>query len=181
MKDDDNTKFNPLVWGILFFTFWLSLRTIGQLQTLQEVLSWFCLGLSVVLWLSIFIQPLRTVFDKPKARAVFLPVVFFVSIMSFALSLVGSLSDIGGFTRELSLVLGLLWIVAYFLVIVRSATTVRITRIASILASLTFVGFGIYRFINSQILAGALLVALGIASLVIIAKRPGMWHQFPPV
>jgi len=181
MKNDDNTKFNPLVWGILFFTFWLSLRTIGQLQTLQEVLSWFFLGLSVVLWLSIFIQPLRTVFGKPKVVKVVLLLVFFASIIGFAFSLVGSLFYMKGFTQELSLVLGLLWIVAYFLVIVRSATTIRITRIASILASLTFVGFGIYRFINSQILAGALLVALGIAALVIAAKKPGMWHQFPPV
>lgn len=175
MKDDNNSKFNPLAWGILFFTFWLSLRTIGQLQTLQEVLSWFFLGLSVVLWLSIFIQPLRTVFDKPKTRAV-LPMVFLVPIMSFALSLVGSLSAIGGFTRELSLVLGFLWFVACLLVMVRS-----IIRIIGILASLTFVGFGIYHLINSQIIVGATLVALGIVALVIAAKRPRMWHQFPPV
>jgi len=176
MQDNDNTKFNPVAWGILFFTFWLSLRTISQLQTLQEVLSWASLGLSVVLGLSIFIPYLAHIFNGSKAKTVFLPLIFFVFITGYTLSWVGSLPSMGGFTRDLSFVLVFLWIVACLLVMVRS-----IIRIIGMLASLTFVGFGIYHLIDSQIIVGATLVALGVVALVIATKRPRMWHHFPPV
>ena len=180
MKYNDNTNvnriasFNPLAWGILFFTFWLSLRTISQLQTLQEILSWASLGLSGILWLSILIPPLADIFDKPRAKTVFLPLIFFVSITGYTFSWVGSLPGMEGFARDLSFILGFLWIVAYLLVLVRSTT-----RVIGILASSTFVGFGIYHLIDSQIVGGAALLVLGIVLLVIATKRPRIWRHFP--
>jgi len=180
MKYNENTNldrtasFNPLAWGILFFVFWLSLRTVSQLQTLQEVISWSFLGLSGILWLSIPIPQLADIFDRPRVKTVFLPLIFFVSITGYTLSWVGTLPSMEGFARDLSIVLGFLWIVAYLLVLVRSTT-----RVIGILASLTFVGFGIYHLVNSQIIGGATLLALGIVLLVIATKRPRMWHHFP--
>ncbi len=172
-KDNkDNGVFNPIAWGILFFGFWLSLRTIGEPQDLQIGFSWAFLVFSVILWLSIFIPPLRDILNHKYSVKFFLPIIFYVSIFAFVLGWIGSWSSLEDCFRTLSIILGFMWILAYLFILIRITN-----RLPGIVVSVVFIGLAIYRFINGLILDGILLVVIGVVILVIAIWRPNIWHR----
>ena len=169
---EESTEFNPLFWGILFFAFWLSLRTVGQPQDLQIGLSWFFLGLSAILLISIFPIKLRELLNKRYSKKFTLPIVFYGSIFAFVLGWIGSWSSLEGSIRTISVILGFLWIVAYLLILIRITS-----KPMGIIVSIVFFCLAIYRFVNILILDGILSMLLGVVVLVIAIWRPKIWHK----
>jgi len=168
----ENRAFNPLAWGILFFSFWLSLRTIGEPQAMKIGFSWAFLGFSVILWLSIFVPPLRAILNHKYAVKFFLPIIFYVSIFTFVLGWVGSLANLEEHIRTLTIIFGFLWILAYLFILIRITN-----KPLGVIVSLVSIGLAIYRFIKGLNLAGIMLVLIGIVIFVIAIWRPNIWHK----
>jgi len=175
-----STSFNPLAWGILFFSFWISLQMIDELPPFQQHMGWFFLGLSAALFLSIFCPWLQKLWIKPSVSGFFLPLIFFVSLLGFAISVASSLSNLEGISRAISVFGGVLWFIAYFLVLARVAAELgRRGFWASIVICSALIGNGIYVALTSNVVVGTILVALGIISIVIVIKKLPIWHKFP--
>ncbi len=168
----ENRVFNPVAWGILFFSFWLSLRTIGEPQDLQIGFSWAFLGLSGILWLSIFVPTLRDILYHKYSVKFFLPIIFYVSIFTFALGWIGSWANVEGYLRTLTIIFGFMWILAYLFILIRITN-----KPLGIIVSIVFIGLAIYRFTNGLILAGIMLVIIGIVIFVVALWRPNIWHR----
>lgn len=177
-KNREPTLFNPLAWGILFFSFWISLQTIPKSTPVIQGMSWFFLGISVVLWFSIFLKNLQDLLIKPGLRGFFLPLLFFVSLLALAITLTQSWTLLQGVALYVSIIAGILWFVAYILILVRFAAG-KIGRMVGIVISVVIIGIGIYTLVTSDIVAGIVLVGLGIASMLIAIFRPPIWHRFP--
>jgi hypothetical protein len=165
------TRFNPLSWGILFFSFWVLLQTIPESTACIQGWSWFFLGMSVLLWFSIFVKKLRDFLNRPGPSRYFLPLVFFVSLFAFAVSLSQSWVVLKEIPLYISVVGGILWFVAYLLILVRLAVE-RAGRTIGIVVSLGIVLVGIRLLITPDILAGIVLIALGGIATVIAIRRP---------
>jgi len=183
-QTDENEQkpvpFNPLAWGILFFSLWLLLQMIEELPPVQQCIGWFFLGLSAVLFCSIFIPPLRKLLIRPGLGGFFPPLIFFVSLIGFAIALATSWSNLEGVSRTISVLGGIAWFIAYILVLARVAAELgRKGFWAGIVICIALIGNGIYVAFTSDVLAGIILVVLGIISMVVVIKKPPIWHKFP--
>jgi len=190
-SDENGQKpipFNPLAWGIAFFSFWISLKMIDKLPPFLQVAAWFFLVLSAVLWLSILIQPLRNLLIRPCVSGIILPLIFFVPLLGFTISFASSLSNLEGAYRTISAIGGFLWIIAYLLVMMMVAAELnRVGFWLGIALGIVLIGVGAYHIgigtckaLTSDIIAGIILVALGIGSTVVVIKKPSIiWHKWP--
>jgi hypothetical protein len=177
-----SVSLNPLAWGILFFGFWLSLQAFNELSALQQGIGWFFLGLSAVLFCSIFPLPIQKLLTNPGVGGFFVALIFFVSLMGFAFSLVQSWSNLegGSYLMYISVIGGNLWFIAFFLVLVRIVAELeRVGLWFGIAICIVTVVIGIYNAITSDILAGIILIALGLGSIVVVIKKPRIWHKLP--
>ena len=173
-------SFNPLAWGILFFSFWISLQTIDKLSPLQERIGWLFLVLSAVLFCSIFISRLHNFLIRPGLIGFFIPLIFFISLMGFTITLVQSWPNLEGAFRYIAVIGGVLWLIAYLLVLMRIVAELgRVGFWLGIVICIALIGKGIYDAFTSDVGAGIMLVALGIISIVIVIKKPSIWHKWP--
>jgi hypothetical protein len=170
--------FNPLAWGILFFSFWLSLRTIGEIGAVQQGFAWFFLGLAGMLWLSIAIPPLGKSLANPNRTKLLVPIIFFVSMFAYMINLLNSIKYIEGPTLQIAMIFGFLWIVAYLVVLIRN-----VERNVGISISLSLIGLAVYYFSRpptaEPLLSAIILLALGIVLLVTTIKKPAIYQRFP--
>jgi hypothetical protein len=175
-------SFNPLAWGILFFSFWISLQIFGELSPLQQGIGWFSLVLSAVLFCSIFILPLQKLLTRPGLSGSFISLIFFISLTGFTITLVQSWSNLEDTPHLLyiSVIGGVLWFIAYILVLVRMIAELgRAGFWFSIVPCSAIIGIGLHKAITSDVLAGIIMVALGIGAIVIVIKKPPIWHKLP--
>ena len=136
-SDKPATQFNPLSWGILFFSFWILLQPISEPPAFVQGVSWFFLGMSVLLGLSIVLKKLQNFLNRQGPRGFFLPLVFFVSLFAFAVSLSQSWGILKEIPLCISVVGGILWLIAYLLILVRFAAE-RIGRTIGVVFSLGY-------------------------------------------
>ncbi len=170
--------FQPLAWGILFFTFWLSLRTISGIGAVQHRFAWFFLGLAGMLWLSIVIPPLGRFFANPKRTKIIMPLIFFVSLYAYVINWLISIKSIEGVTLEIAVVFGFLWIVAYLLVLISYVPMKFGIGVSSSLIGLA--GFYFVKQATAEpLLSAIILLSLGIVLLVITIKKPLIYQKFP--
>ena len=176
----ESDAFNPLAWGILFFSLWLSLQPFGELSLFQQGIGGFFLFLSAVMFCSIFMKCLRDFLNKPSLISFLLPVIFFASLMGFAFSLVQSWTNLEGTSLYISIIGGALWLIAYFLILIRIVAELgKIGFWMGTVIGIALIGKGIYDAFTSDVVAGIILIALGIGTIVIVVKKPPIWHKFP--
>ena len=117
------SRFDPLAWGMLFFTIWITTITVGELDTFQGTVSWAFLAVSGTLFLSIFIPPLALIMSTKTAKQIFLPCIFSLMIFGFTIGWIGSLKDISGWEQTIVVIFGFLWLIAYLMVLIRSTAS----------------------------------------------------------
>jgi len=133
------------------------------------------ISLSDVLGLSLFSSCLRELLDRGVVRSFLLPMIFFVSLLCFAASWIGSLSDMKSTDLAIAVYVGFGWLVAYLIILVRSAM-----RIAGVIVSLLMVAIGVIYLINvTPTLSGWILILLGTILLVVSLWRPRFFAIFP--
>ncbi|MFW6116236.1 MAG: hypothetical protein ACOC6F_00780 [bacterium] len=170
--------FNPMAWGVLLFSFWISLQTLPESTCLIVGMSWFFFGISVALWVSVFCRHLQDLVTRPALAGFFLPIVFFASLLAFVVTLIQSWGPLEGIARHVSLIAGSLWVVAYLVVLMRFVAG-KLGHTVGIVLSAILMGIGVYTLVSSDLLGGVILIVLGIISILIAIFRPPIWHRFP--
>lgn len=170
----DAYDFNPLAWGILFFTFWLTLVALPlELNLGQKIVAWSTFGISGILWLSILLRPLREWMKSKRVKEIYLPSVFFISIGGYTISWVSSLPSIQLSNIPFAVYGGFIWLLTCILILVGSSS-----KKVGIFGSLLFVIAGIYTIIQTNVLGGVILICFGLILLFIAIKRPSwLWHE----
>jgi hypothetical protein len=95
------SQYNPVSWGTLLFSLWLTLIVLGpntdygiMLIRAQEVATWIILALSVLLFLSIMVTPISTLLKKKQFEQIFIPFVFMMSFLGFTAAWTGKFGDL---------------------------------------------------------------------------------------
>lgn len=190
-------SFKPLPWGVLFFSFWASLRSaIENPSLLMQLIEWFLLGLSGILLLAVFTQPLFPIFRRILAKhiprldrivtrenvsRVFVSLVFFTTLIGFPTHIITKWSELQGIDVPISAVGLVCWIIAYLLVLVGIVS--RIGRNGQIIGGIISVII-IWNAINafkSDDLAGWILLGIGVSSIIIVITKPKFWHLWQVV
>jgi hypothetical protein len=177
------SRFNPLAWGILFFTLWLKLRTAEELNTSQETISWAFLAVSVILFLSIVIPPLARIMSTKTAEQILIPTVFFLSIFSLIFAWAGDLKDmyeksITGLEIPVGVIFGFLWLIAYLMILTHSISIH--SRYFGIAFSAVYAIIGIYViFTEPNKWGGVILIIIG-AILCLVATKI-LKINYPPI
>jgi len=126
--DDDDDKLNPLGWGTLFFTVWISIKVLEELNTkkikitpfqtdFQTGFGWLLLVVSVTLLVSIYCIRWRDILKKFTKKFYPFPAVVILSIISFILGWVPGFA-LKGSDQWLVGVIGFLWLVTPILVLI---------------------------------------------------------------
>jgi hypothetical protein len=177
-EKEEKYELNPLSWGMLFFTFWLTLIVLPVKVTIwQIILAWFCFGLSVLLLIAIYVPWLRKQYRKPSIRGMVLPIVFDITMASFVIGFVTSLTGTKGVIRNIIVYVGFIWVVTYLLILIRASI-----KGIGILASVVFFGYGIYLMAQANdephMITGIVSTLIGIVMGYISIKRPKcLWHE----
>jgi hypothetical protein len=176
-EKEEKYELNPLSWGMLFFTFWLTLIVLPVEVTIwQRILAWFCFGLSVLLLIAIYVPWLRDQYKKPTIESIVLPVVFEITMASFVIGFITSLTGMAEPIRSITIYGGFIWFVTYLFVLIRASN-----KGIGVLASVVFFGYGIYLVSQAQnapdMVAGIVSMLLGIVSAYIAIRRPKIWHE----
>lgn len=159
----DVESFNPLGWGTLFFTLWVSVKMAkeirpGWLNDVRDGFEWIFLGWSVILCLSIFYPPLESVLQSRKATQKYMYAVFLATLSGYVF---GWLPGFGleGVYQDLALGVGFLWLTTYVLVALSRLNSVLYRAIFC----LAFVGIWINALARYGFLGTSPLFALSIA------------------
>lgn len=169
----ESSNFQPLAWGILFFSFWLTLKTIPQSSRMINSLSWLSVIVSGIMWLSLILPPWRRLLNKPTVKFVYLPSVFFISITAYIVGWLGSLSSVKGTDFNISFWFGFVWLITYLLILMRAST-----RKVGMGGGVLFIAAGVYYLAKSNIIGGVTLIILGILGISIALKQPKwLWHE----
>jgi hypothetical protein len=175
----DDTKINPLGWGILFFMFWVSLITIPGIkeQTLSWYMAWVSFGLSILMLISIE-QHIRNWLSKPGLIRYVVMLVFYISLMSYSIAYVGSVGAVDATIRPILIIFGFIWLLVYLCILAS-----RSPRPWGIVVSLLFIAIGVYNFITKQTEIGRLslilCVVIAIITLVCSLKKPKFLSEIP--
>ena len=184
--------FKPLPWGVLFFSFWATLRTVDNPTPLIERVAWFFLALSGILLLSIFTQPLFPLFRRILAKYVprlnrivtrenvswfFVSLVFYTTFLGFPVNIVMKWSKLQAIDISISIVGLVCWMIAYVLVLVSIVSRLgRKGQVIGGIVSASIIGYAINAF-RSNVLAGLIVLVIGVASIIISIKPPKTpWH-----
>ncbi|OGO23245.1 MAG: hypothetical protein A2Z28_00715 [Chloroflexi bacterium RBG_16_51_9] len=109
-------SFNPLSWGILFFTLWLTVQALNTTTSSQKNFSWFFLGLSIIALVSIPWRWLRNLLNSQRASQIILPIVFELTVAGYVIGWVGMLKDVHGAVLALTVAIGFIWLIVYIMV-----------------------------------------------------------------
>ena len=170
----DSNQYKPLAWGILFFTFWLTLMALPmEINLGQKIIAWSAFVMSWILWLSIIVRPLREMMKKRSMKQIYLPIIFFIFIIGYTVSWVGSLQGIQLSNMPFAVYGGFVWLLTYILVMVGSSS-----KKVGIVGSLLYIIAGIYTLIQKNMLGGGILLCFGVILLWIAIKRPSwLWQE----
>ena len=175
----DDTKINPLGWGILFFMFWVSIITIPNIkdQALSWYMAWISFGLSIIMLISI--EPhVRNWLSKPGLVRYIVMIVFYISLMSYAVAYISSVGAVDATIRPTLIIFGFIWLLVYLCILAS-----RSPRPWGIVVSILFIAIGIYNFITKQPDIGRLSLiiccVIAILTLVCSLTKPKFVSEIP--
>ena len=161
-----SSQFNPLAWGIMFFSIFLSLKTLPETD-LNNSLSFTFLAFSVIMFAAIWSRFLSSIFEIQTVKTIIAPIIFLTSFFGFIFSYIGSISSLDETTRCITIIVGSLWMFTFLILLVINAK-----REIGLLASITFVGLGVYHFISQDIVIAIILVVVGLIMAILTWKKP---------
>jgi len=177
-EGEEKYQLNPLSWGMLFFTFWLTLSVLPVEATIwQTILAWFCFGLSVLLLVAVYVPWLRDQYKKRRIEGIVLPIVFEITMAGFVIGFVTSLEGADHAIRSIVVYMGFIWLMTYILILIRASH-----KGIGILAGVAFFGYGIYLVAQARTtpntIAGIVSMLIGMIIAYIAIKRPKwLWHE----
>jgi hypothetical protein len=161
--NEDDEKLNPLGWGTLFFSVWVSLKVLKELNPkmkvtlFQIVLEWALLAVSVILLFAIYIVPWRDILKKFTQKYYAFPIVFIITVFSFILGWVPGLG-LTGMNQWLAAGIGFLWFITPIMIIIA-----RFKRLLTRgLICIVFLGLWIHYFMNKGFIGSWPLLAIGL-------------------
>jgi len=176
----DDFAFNPLSWGVLFFSLWLSLKTVDSVVPLgpfQRGLANVAIVVSIVMLVSTpFTNWLRNKLQTIIRNASVLPVIYVITVFVYTIGFLTVVPSLKGPDVALAITIGFLWLVAYGMVAL-SRLKYPMTRLRMCLVVLVM-------FIVSLTTTGIsgswpLLVVL--ALFVLPALKPSWFRTIPLV
>jgi hypothetical protein len=161
----NDTTINPLGWGILFFTFWLSIMTMPNLrgQTVASCVAWVSLSLSILMLISI--EPhIRNWLNTPGIIRYILTGVFYITLLSYAVTYIGGIGAVYPAIRPWVIIIGFIWFMVFFCILIS-----RVPGTLGIITFVIFAGLSIYNLITKRTDIGRLTaIYLGVIAVVIL-------------
>lgn len=167
-------SFNPLSWGILFFTLWLTVQALNTLPDFQKNFSWFFLGLSIVALVSIPWNWLRKLLNTQRASQIILPVIFELTVAGYIIGWVGMLKDMHGAVLGLAVAIGFIWLIVY--VMVAAAKIVK-PYLRALICTIFF-GVWVYYFVNTG-LSGSWPLIVVMVAVFWASTKPQQFRWVP--
>ncbi len=164
-----NVSIDPFGWGVLFFTFWLTILTLPIKQTSYNVfIAWFSLAISALFFASILWPWLRAFLDKPAVKRIYAPTIFVISAAAYILGWLGSLPALSGGTLAVAIFGGTLWFLLADVILIRSVPIKFgiVGPVAFIIAGLYFILF------SHQPLSGLVSIGFGVLTLIVMIAHP---------
>ena len=124
ITEDNDESYNPLAWGILFFTMWLTLVTIHGTGKTTTWIPMALLILSILLMLSIFLKILfLKIFKNDVTTKIFkfistmiIPLVFEITISGYIIAWIQGVSTLTEPNLTIAIIIGFFWIIIYVIV-----------------------------------------------------------------
>jgi hypothetical protein len=119
------SSYNPLSWGILFLTFWTTLRSVPNKNSTQNIVGYSFLGFSFVFWLLMVSPWMKKQMEKKWMTNSLIPkfLIPFVSAVTFFGFIFGvcvSIPQLELIDQVIAWILLLLWIFVYMSEIFRA-------------------------------------------------------------
>jgi hypothetical protein len=120
---EDDEKLNPLGWGTLFFTVWISLKVLEQLHPQMKVtLTIFLfqlalLAISAALLLAIYHVGWREILEKFTKKFYVFPIVYVISVLGYMFGLVPGFS-LHRLDQWVVIIIGFLWLITPIIVVI---------------------------------------------------------------
>lgn len=186
---DNETKINPLGWGILFFTFSLLLITTpGLKEKIQFTnLSLDTAGIHLlflvstifsVLMLLAIIQPIRNKLSTPNIKKWVILFVYDITLLGYFVTFISGISATGGLIQHIVLWFGFLWMVV-ILLILASATTRRIGVMFSVVLLIAGIVLFFTQSTDIHWMSLIIFVILAILTFVVSLFQPKCLKNIP--
>jgi hypothetical protein len=165
VKDIKKIIFNPVSLGTLYFSFALSLWSSKQIDDPQiKGITIFLTVISVIFFISVYSKWVVKIVNKVVKWLTLLTFIGFV--YGFAIGWLQSLSGVSGAVLDFIVYFGFAWFVTILLVEVKEVQSKFLRISGSILVAIALVWIAITKYVNSDNIAGGVLVV--IALLVIL-------------
>ena len=176
----------------MLFSLWSSLRIAIENPSPQiQVIEWFFLVVSGICFLAVIaklfpflyrtimqrVPRLNKILTNQNASWFFVPLVLLSTFIGFPTNIILNWSKLQGISLYILVVVLVCWIVAYLWVFVAMVSQIgKKGRIIGGIASVIIIGNAINAF-QSDVLAGCMLLVIGVASIILVIKPPkGIWH-----
>jgi hypothetical protein len=190
-KDKYHPHYSPVSWGTLFFLLWVTLKTIGPnkdfgvfIANSQVWISYFILGVSLILGVSIFVTPLANCLKKERFERTFVPFVFYLSFLSYTAAWVGKFqlffknNGANTIDSNILVIFGFIWFIIFFMVMINSFKQI----LNLLFSSFCFAGSIYYLFFYPNKLGAIILIIVSLFLLFISAKIiPVNYSIYPDV
>lgn len=171
---------NPLSLGILLFVFCLTLWGQGLSDLTRTIMGAVALAISVVLGIAVLCKPLRQwLYASQRWVYVFvLPLAVVGYLFAYLYTWLSTMQALGGIPFNAVFAVGFFWI--FILVMAEASQLSRKSRWLGIAFSLVFFALAVKLFFALEWLAGAALLAYGLAILLrVIFERWAIWDKLP--
>lgn len=192
LNNQEPIPFKPLPWGVMLFILWVSLRSaIENPPPRIQVIEWFFLVVSGICFLAVIaklfpfsyrtimqrVPRLNKILTNQNASWFFVPLVLLATLIGFPTNIILNWSKLQVIDLSISVVGLVCWMVAYIFVFIAMVSQIgKRGRIIGGIASVIIIGSAINAF-QSNVLAGCILLGIGVASIIIVIKPPkGIWH-----
>jgi hypothetical protein len=168
----DDTKINPVGWGILFFTFWGLVYTIPSLQKqcMTLAMAWLSLVVSIIMFFGI-LPFIRKRLEKPRIQKYLKTFVSGIATIIYFFTYLSIMINIDNSMRELAAWVGFIWPLIFIFV-----GASNIPRKFSWIVVLITLGAGIYAYFMAQT---DKLLTIIIFSLLTIVSFVCSWKRWP--
>jgi hypothetical protein len=192
LNNQEPISFKPLPWGVMLFSLWASVRSaIENPSLLIQVIEWFFLVVSGICFLAVIaklfpslhgaimqrVPRLNKILTNQNASWFFVPLVLLATLIGFPTNIILNWSKLQVIDLSISVVGLVCWMVAYIFVFIAMVSQIgKRGRIIGGIASVIIIGSAINAF-QSNVLAGCILLGIGVVSIIIVIKPPKrIWH-----
>ena len=124
VAEGNGDSYNPLAWGILFFTMWLTLVTIHGTGQTTTWIPTALLILSILLMVSIFLKILfNKIFKNDVTTNIFkfastivTPIVFEITVAGYIIAWIQGVAILSEPNLTIAIIIGFFWIIIYVIV-----------------------------------------------------------------